>query len=662
MEDPVFVDVELKDGVDQNSFVSEFDSVSEVELSNLLSEIPNFVVFKIEKTYLSTLQSHSSVKTAQIESIAMDEVTYPSPSARFTLTNKSAGGGSSSSASSTNAEDYISLQHYHDSDLITTDSTIGNHPNDDFYNTGSGVNTQGDWSSVYMGRYVDIVSIEGVGLSSNLPDATYDGYHSNHPDCKDPIDNSVKTIPVDWSSHGLVTSANTDQVNFNRMFNDHAFSTASVSTGKNCGFAKRARFYVMYLNGADGITDCCNAVLSWHNAKSVESATGLKRATLVCTEWHHPVTNFKFSIKVEDVLSVTDPTGGTTTRPSGGWGSDLTPFVSRHIIPRMLLDPTNSQWHWVVSVHDLEYGSSIHDPTNGQGSYRSSFTTLANNGIPVIGSLGNAGGVFVKDTDARSLGTYFDTNSNVTVYEFGYNSSGQQNDPGTITVRNSGSVTRWYPLRPYGNGGNGNTIDVAAGGNSETSSTLDHYSSRGPGMDLIGRGSSTWSAGGPSGVLYQDGYRWTYYGGTSCAKPTVAGKAACYMEKHQQLNGTYPTPAELRDILIAESRPTNVHAETVTWDNVPTAGDSSMGNNRPADHFGTLSGGRLYLEINQNRTHPNGGCVYIDHIGTPNNQAFFNSKGYNREQTYKERPREGVMYPRPRKFDLDINSTDSVSN
>ena len=105
-----------------------------------------------------------------------------------------------------------------------------------------------------------------------------------------------------------------------------------------------------------------------------------------------------------------------------------------------------------------------------------------------------------------------------------------------------------------------------------------------------------------------------------------------------------------------------MHAETVTWDNVPTAGDSSMGNNRPADHFGTLSGGRLYLEINQNRTHPNGGCVYIDHIGTPNNQAFFNSKGYNREQTYKERPREGVMYPRPRKFDLDINSTDSVSN
>ena len=43
------INVKLKDGVDQNSFVSEFDSVSEVSVNNLLPNIPTLVVFNVKE-------------------------------------------------------------------------------------------------------------------------------------------------------------------------------------------------------------------------------------------------------------------------------------------------------------------------------------------------------------------------------------------------------------------------------------------------------------------------------------------------------------------------------------------------------------------------------------------------------------------------------------
>ena len=42
------VNAKLKDGVDQNSFVSEFDSVSEVSVKDLLPNIPTLVILNVE--------------------------------------------------------------------------------------------------------------------------------------------------------------------------------------------------------------------------------------------------------------------------------------------------------------------------------------------------------------------------------------------------------------------------------------------------------------------------------------------------------------------------------------------------------------------------------------------------------------------------------------
>ena len=79
----LLVNVKLKDGVDQNSFVSEFDSVSEVTVKDLLPNIPTLVVFNVEDSYLSTLQSHSSVEVAEEEPESFPTcLLYTSPSPR----------------------------------------------------------------------------------------------------------------------------------------------------------------------------------------------------------------------------------------------------------------------------------------------------------------------------------------------------------------------------------------------------------------------------------------------------------------------------------------------------------------------------------------------------------------------------------------------------
>ena len=84
----LLVNVTLKDGVDQNSFVSEFDSVPEVTVKNLLPNIPTLVVFNVEDSYLNTLQAHPSVKIAEQERESFLPVTYPSQPSKYTLSNK----------------------------------------------------------------------------------------------------------------------------------------------------------------------------------------------------------------------------------------------------------------------------------------------------------------------------------------------------------------------------------------------------------------------------------------------------------------------------------------------------------------------------------------------------------------------------------------------
>tara|TARA_B100000131_G_scaffold126915_1_gene123955 strand:+ start:278 stop:469 length:192 start_codon:yes stop_codon:yes gene_type:complete len=57
----IAVDVLLVDGTNEETFISSFDDIPEVELKNRLPNSPTLLVLKVEESYISTLESDSRV-------------------------------------------------------------------------------------------------------------------------------------------------------------------------------------------------------------------------------------------------------------------------------------------------------------------------------------------------------------------------------------------------------------------------------------------------------------------------------------------------------------------------------------------------------------------------------------------------------------------------
>ena len=647
----VTTDVLLKDGVDETTFINDITSNDEVDLKDRVTSLNNMVVLSVEENYLDTLKSHASVLNAEFFEDDPAPVTYPSIPSTYTLSNKSIGGNNT--VTSVSGQKYLSYQHYLDTDIMpspderTINGFTGNNVGLTYYRTspngrydqiryhgtepstyissGAASGTDVNYFSTYTGKHVDLVVLEG---GTETP--SYTGYHASHPNFDDP-DNpgTTRMIPMNWT--GLTHAAN-NQVSSNNMLNSHSVGTLSVSGGVYTGFAKKSSMRTCYITG-NGITASLNSIKSWHNSKSNNPTTGLPNPTVLIIEWHSPAKTKEISIRIDDVVSVTDPDGGTTNRPDSGWGTDFTPFVSRHIIPFQLLDPIDNNWYWVVPM-----------ARQTDATYFTAFDQCWDDGIVIVSSNGNGGNVYANRDDARYNGTYVTTSGTINQYTTLFNSSGEQND-GCRLLRGLTSTTTWYCLRAYGPGGNTKAINVAAGSNSEGMPTLDGYSSRGPGVDVVGRGTNTWAAGDPSDPTMGDGYNWAGFGGTSCAVPTVGGKAACWMEKYYTLNGAWPSPNQVKDALISESRAIPISVRTTNWSNVPTASGTTID---PEQHYSAVA----CLKMQQGVTAPNGGFSFVDLAGTPSRQAFWNAQNFNREQTYKKRPKTGVLFPRPRKFDI----------
>ena len=619
----LLVNVKLKDGVDQNSFVSEFDSVSEVTLKDLLPNIPTLVVFNVEDSYLSTLQSHPSVKDAEAELESFLPVTYPSLPSTYTVSNKTVslnqiwGGG--------DGTNYISYQHYLDTDLMQKDGTdklgyAGNY--------GSGRPTYDEnyeyagqtYSSRYTGKHVDIITMEG---GSGISGTTYQGYQDTHPDFDNPDSTgNTRCVPMNWN--GCSQSYN-NQVTSNNMLDAHGIGTLSAAGGIHGGFAKKAKLYAIYM--AEGLATTCNAVIHFHNNKSTNGTTGLKDPTIVVGEFQYLQDTYT-GIKVSDIASVTDPTGGTTNRPGSGWGSDFTAFTSRNIFPYRVQDPDDDSWHWMVTFPAQYQYSSI----------KTAIDSLHTNGIIFITAAGNNGGTFVKESDARLNGTYCTMDSGgVDKYDIRYST-------GVSSPSNTNTVT-WYPFYAAGPHGLDKGIDVAAGQNSETHPMLDAYSNRGPGIDIVGRGAYTFTAY-PEGTD-SNGHKWGNFSGTSCATPTVVGKAACMMEEYYTLNGAWPNFDQVKNMLQTEARNGNnrvLDPASTTWSNVPAASSSDI----------EIVNQILYpndsslLRVRKTANQANGSFRFAELAGTPNFFAFWNARAQSREQTMHKRPTTGVMFPRPR--------------
>ena len=618
----VITNVVLKDGTDEAAFITDVTSNTEVDLKNRIPNTPTLVVLKVEESYLNTLRSHSSVVEVDVPPPIKPSVTYPSIPAKYTVTGKRVTGYEfPSNRSSIDARTCLGLSHYYDTDLMISDDLIGmvgTDTVDDHDLTFRLLNQT--YSSTYTGKNVDIVIFEGGSVESA------ENGSETHPDFDDPDNTGTsRCIKTDWSD--LDDSANKQVTNGN-MWNSHGLSAASVAAGLVGGFAKKAKIRTVYSSGGDTVIEVIDAIKGWHNAKGANG-----NATILCTEWSYSSTMHETAIKVEDIDSVTGPTLGTANKPGGGWGSDLTPFVDRNMIPLQMNDPDDGSWHWVITFPRQDQSSALKTAVDG----------AVDAGVLYITSYSNEGNTAAKEGQSEWNGGYCTTSGTTTEYSL---------DPyapdGTWTLltitKGTTTTTTHYKFKQYGDAGLDKSLVVAAAQFSEKYPILDTYSGRGPGVDIVGRGGYAFCAGDADDPVYQDGNRWTTFGGNSAAAPSIAGKSACMMEEYYTLNGAWPTPDQVKNMLIAESRPNLVDVQTTTWSNVPAASDTDI---HPPETYYSPDFGHAKLKggIEQH--------IYVtDLAGTPNRQCHWNAKGFNREHTYKERPVSGVLYPRPRKFDL----------
>ena len=513
------------------------------------------------------------------------------------------------------------------------DAKIGNNPSDT-----STYLSDVTYTNRWTGKYVDMVTCETTDDFRPAND------HTSHADFDD-LDSpgTSRVIPVDWPN--LSATHNNQVTNGNELCTNHGMGVLSVAGGTICGYAKKAKLYQTTWGGGDDIVEQIDSVVTWHNAKSVNGTTGLKNPTIIIGEvqW---LKGRRIAYKIEDINTIKTPSGDVT-RPGAGWGTDFTPFTSRHMIPFQVKDPVTSTWHWCMVIPERsEYGA-----------LNTAIDNAWDAGVVMIMAAGNDGGCYVKNSDARYSGDKFviDPGSDVYTNTVDYDSNGNwivDWSKSTTDASNNETHNVWYN---HGMHGRDKAIEVAAGQNSETWPILDTYTNRGPGIDIVGRGASTWSSWPVT--TYADGKKWGWFSGTSCATPTVAGKAACLMEEYMTLNNAWPTPAQVKELLLSEQvryqeswdgrriglMPSQFKLTKsgggFDWTSVGTASTHKSS---------TTASGSGSINKMQDGTGMNGSVAYIDHAGTTRKFACIDTKCFNRNHTRGPRPKEGGVYPRPR--------------
>jgi hypothetical protein len=629
----VAVAVLLNEGVDQNEFVASYEGNANVQLKNLLENIPNQLVYLMDESYVETFAQDARVALAEVPPEAVPaSVTYDvqtgvvvSESTSYFTTNY-------------DGADFMPQQIYADSDTGDRSVKYGAMLGYDDAQQGA-ISDEEEYYSAFSGEHIDVVTIEALNSSVS---SSYNTFHTGpHPDFQDP-DNltASRFVPMDWS--GMANDYNNQVTNPSAgYFTGHAIGVLSAAAGRVCGFAKRASMRAMYLGGNDTYLDAINAAISFHNNKSTNATTGQKNPTILLTEFQFLYDTY-YLIPVSDIASVTDA-NGTVTKAAGGWGSgsagdDFTAFTDRNIQPFQVEFSTTDRtstgdWRWCIrlplQLENTPLKSAMHNAWSS--------------GIVVVCPAGNGGGVYVRADDPRKTGVYITTGTSATRYKVERSSNFFVMGFSSSTLSN----TNQYPF--YANGphgcNDGTVIDVAAGQSSMGAPLLDSYSNRGPGIDVIGRGASTFSAY-PVDTL-ADG-SWGYFAGTSCAAPTVAGKIACEMEKYFYYTGSYPTNNQVRTIIELNAKDDMYGIEPVDWSNVPSPSTVAS-----VPEIRAVEQTQQFQKGNMNRLefvyHLNGGVCLSSLAGTPSRRAFFDGRGFRRSQTHGPRNHKsaGPMYPRP---------------
>ena len=603
----------LHHGVDKQTFIDSFDADTQASLHKRLECLECCISMNIEESFLETFRSDSRV-------VQVDERLEAFPANIPSIKSQTATLVTEWPDQSVDGRTIGPMQFYYDTDQITPGNAgigttgfkygklAGDDPGDDEYNIGPVT-----WNYRWTGKNVDIVTLE-VGPTS----ASYTGDHDTHPDYDNPSNTgNTRVIPMNWP--GLEGTDN-NQVTSNQVFSSHAMGVLSAAAGTVCGFAKDANLRVAYLGtGGDDTVECINEIVNWHNSKSNNPETGVPNPTIMIGEYQY-LQDRKYAVPIDKINQIVTP-NGTYDRPGASWGTDFSEFVSKNIIPWKVYNPTTTTYEWcVVFPIQVEYSS-----------LKSALESAWDAGVVCINAAGNNAGVYVKADDPEHNGTYCVLDTPYDRIEMNYG--------GANTISTS-SITPRYTFIAYGphGVGGGKGIDVAAGYNSEGLPVLDSYTNRGKGIDIIGLGETTWTSE-PS-YTYADGNKWGMFSGTSCAAPTVVGKAACIMEREFYYGGVWPSPNKVKDLLINHGKKKARSLRSTDWSSVPSATSTTTNN--------------LYVVLVRinNLGYSNGGYHFTELAGTPDVRAFFDPRdfsGAKQEVTKGKRPVDtqgGNFYPR----------------
>jgi hypothetical protein len=131
-------------------------------------------------------------------------------------------------------------------------------------------------------RYV----LDGTGVDVVIHDS---GVHLSHPEFHD-ADGISRVVQYDWySTPGVSGSLPTGYYSSPRIDN-HGTNVASIVAGKTYGWAKNAAIYDLTCVASPWKIEAVvslQLLLAWHNNKSVDPATGVKRPTVVNASWSY---------------------------------------------------------------------------------------------------------------------------------------------------------------------------------------------------------------------------------------------------------------------------------------------------------------------------------------------------------------------------------------
>lgn len=350
---------------------------------------------------------------------------------------------------------------------------------------GTGTTVTGSYNYTLTGDGVDIV-IQDSGIQVD------------HPEFQDEFGNS-RVQQINWFTTSGVSG--TQSVNHYRDFDGHGTHCAGIAAGKTYGWAKKARIFSQKLNGLEGSGDtgtgisislAFDCIKGWHNNKTADPKTGVKRPTIVNMSWG-------YQYLIDNIIAV----NYRGVEYSGAATDTNTELVNNFGI-----------------MQAASYRSNVRI-----ASVDTDIQEMIDAGIVVCIAPGNASHKIDKPGGV-DYDNYFNDNGDINYYHRG----SSPYDDEAILVGNIDSTVY------------SSTQDQKAN-SSETGPGVDIYA---PGTNVMSCTSNTnrWGAGSQPYYLNSN-YRQTNISGTSMAAPQVAGVSALILE----LNPNW-TPAQVKSFLL----------------------------------------------------------------------------------------------------------------